>query len=65
MKKTDNVSSAFLELGSFVNKDIKGDLCRKAKDVLANTVTIRQLAQITGLSPSGVHYHLSKEEHHD
>lgn len=64
MKKTDNTKSAFLELGSFVHKDIKGDLCRKAKEILGDSVTIRQLAQITDLSPSGVHYHLAKEGQH-
>ncbi len=60
MKNTNQMSAAFFELGSFVDKNSKGDLCRKAKEVLGDTVTVRELAQISDLSPSGVQYHLAK-----
>jgi len=56
------MNAAFFELGAFVDKNVKGDLCKKAKEVLGENLTVRDLAQITGLSPSGVQYHLSKEK---
>lgn len=62
MKKSNQMSAAFFELGTFVDKNVKGDLCRKAKEILGEKLTVRDLAQITGLSPSGVQYHLSKEK---
>lgn len=63
MKNSDEINSLFFELSSFLNKDIKGEVCKKAKEILGEDITVRELADITGLSPSGVQYHLSKEKH--
>lgn len=62
LKETTQISSAFFELGSFVDKNLKGKLCIKAKEILGEGLTVRDLAQIIGLSPSGVQYHLTKEK---
>lgn len=62
MKKDNQLSAAFFEIGTFVDKKIKGDLCRKAKEILGEDLTVRDLALITNLSPSGVQYHLTKEK---
>ena len=62
LKESTKMSSAFFELGTYADKNIKGDLCRRAREVLGEDLTVRDLAQITGLSPSGVQYHLSKEQ---
>lgn len=44
------------------DKKAKGRFCKTAKDVLGDKITIRDLAEITGLSVSGVQHHISKQK---
>lgn len=44
------------------DKKIRGRFCILAKQILGNEITVRQLAEITGLSPAGVQHHINKEE---
>ena len=49
------------ELGSYIdNKKTKGLICKELKDVMGDRITVRQLSDITGLSPAGVQHHLAK-----
>lgn len=60
--KNENVINALvnsLELHT-QEKDIRGQFCSIAKQMLGNEITVRQLAQLTGFSPAGVQYHLTK-----
>lgn len=41
-------------------KKIRGKFCILAKQILGDSVTVRELGVITGLSPAGVQHHLSK-----
>jgi SpoVK/Ycf46/Vps4 family AAA+-type ATPase len=49
------------ELGNYIdNKKTKGLICKELKDVMGDRITVRQLSDITGLSPAGVQHHLAK-----
>ena len=53
--------SLFEEIEGFKeNKKTTAKFCVFAKDLLGNKITVRELAEITGLSPAGVQYHLKK-----
>lgn len=58
----ENASKALLHaIESYTNdKEAKGKFCVIAKKVLGDSITVRQLGEITGLSPAGVQYHLAK-----
>lgn len=43
------------------DKKMRGVFAKKIKEVLGERITVRQLSDITGLSPSGVHHHLNKD----
>ncbi|HYD93630.1 MAG TPA: ATP-binding protein [Candidatus Paceibacterota bacterium] len=42
------------------DKKIRGEFCIAAKQVLGDKITVRELGEITGLSPAGVQHHISK-----
>lgn len=42
------------------DKKLRGKFCKIAKEVLQDKITVRELADLTGLSPAGVQHHLSK-----
>lgn len=44
------------------DKKIRGRFCVLAKQILGDQVTVRELGEMTGLSPAGVQHHLSKSE---
>lgn len=46
--------------GYLEDKKTRGVFCKKMKDVLGEHITVRQLSEITGLSPAGVQHHLNK-----
>lgn len=49
------------ELRNYIdNKKTKGLICKELKDVMGDRITVRQLSDITGLSPAGVQHHLTK-----
>lgn len=55
------VESCLEELSSFTSdKEAKGKYVKLAKKLLGKKVTVRELSKITGLSASGVQYHLQK-----
>ena len=48
------------ELVDFIKtKEAKGMFCKLSKKLLGDDISVRQLAEITGLSSSGVQYHLT------
>ena len=44
------------------DKKIRAKFCVLAKQILGSKITVRQIAEITGLSAAGVQHHLSKEK---
>ncbi len=42
------------------DKKIRGKFCLLAKEMLGDSITVREIAEITGLSPAGVQHHISK-----
>ncbi|MCW8896864.1 MAG: ATP-binding protein [Flavobacteriales bacterium] len=53
--------SLFKEIEGFSeDKKMRAEFCKIAKEALGNKITIRQLAEITGLSAAGVQHHLKK-----
>lgn len=52
------------ELPNYIdtNSSNIGELCRLAKKTFGNKITIREIANLVGKTPSTVHYHLNKEE---
>jgi len=62
--KNEDVSKAILHAVELYTKDkeTKGKFCVLAKQMLGNEITVRDLAEITGFSPGGVQYHLTKQE---
>ncbi|MFA6527588.1 MAG: ATP-binding protein [Candidatus Babeliales bacterium] len=52
---------ALMELGTFISeKKSRAEFCLLVKKLLGDTITVRDLADITGLSAAGVQYHLVK-----
>jgi DNA-binding transcriptional ArsR family regulator len=60
--RDENISQAILHSVEIYTKDkeTKGKFCVLAKQMLGDEITVRQLGEITGLSPAGVQYHLTK-----
>ncbi len=58
LKNEDFVSACLTELSIHLDKKMKGKLCNASKEKL--NITVRDLAEITGLSSSGVQHHLKK-----
>lgn len=55
--------SLFQEIEGFnEDKKMRADFCVVAKEALGKKITVRQLADITGLSPAGVQHHLKKDK---
>lgn len=55
--------SLFHEIDDFnEDKKMRAEFCVIAKDILGTKISVRQLAEITGLSPAGVQHHLTKEK---
>lgn len=62
LKSENPVVSLFEELEDVKDdKKIRGKFCVIAKKVLGDSITIRELADITGLSPAGVQHHLKSK----
>lgn len=58
--------SLFHELEEFKeDKKMRAKFCTIAKDALGDKITVRELAEITGLSPAGVQHHLNKSKNHE
>lgn len=45
------------------DKRTRGELCVSLKSAFGNLITVREIAEITGLSTTGVQHHLSKKNH--
>jgi SpoVK/Ycf46/Vps4 family AAA+-type ATPase len=60
--KDEEISKAIIHsLELYTNdKKVKGKFCVLAKQILGDEITVRQLGDITGLSPAGVQHHLEK-----
>ncbi len=55
--------SLFQEINGFnEDKKMRAEFCKIAKDVLGDKISVRQLADITGLSAAGVQHHLNKDK---
>lgn len=53
--------SALTELANYISdKKDRGDFCAYAKKELGNSISVRDLSKITGLSTSGVQHHINK-----
>lgn len=66
MKNEDFATATLNELESFCSdKKIRGKFCVLAKKMLGKNMTVRKLADITGLSPAGVQHHLAKSKSHE
>lgn len=60
LRKDDIDKAALIELENFLdNKDIRGEYCRVAKEILGSRISLSDLSEITGLSRSGVNHHLT------
>jgi len=64
INETPSLEIALNEIPNFidVNSNEIGELCRFAKKTFGNKITIREIANLVGKTPSTVHYHLNKEE---
>jgi len=53
----------FEELDGFKqDKKLRAKFCVIAKEILGDSITVRELAEISGLSPAGVQHHLKKNK---
>ena len=43
-----------------MDKKARGSFCITAKEILGDNITVREIAEITGLSPAGVQHHIAK-----
>jgi AAA+ superfamily predicted ATPase len=63
LKEEDPKVSCFYELDLHnADKKIRGKFCIAAKEILGDSITVREIADITGLSPAGVQHHISKSK---
>lgn len=63
LRQDDIDKAAFVELRNFVDgKEVRGEYCRVAKDILGSRISLSELSEITGLSRSGVNHHVSSHE---
>jgi SpoVK/Ycf46/Vps4 family AAA+-type ATPase len=63
LKKEDPLTSCLHELELYTaDKKLKGKFCVQIKNMLGNSITVREIAEMTGLSPAGVQHHLSKSK---
>jgi ATP-dependent protease HslVU (ClpYQ) ATPase subunit len=61
IKKEKFINALLYEMSNYsVNKKNKGLLCILVKDNFGDSISVRELASITGLSSSGVQHHLTK-----
>ncbi len=64
LKDEKPVISLFKEIPDIENdKKFRGEFCVIAKEILGDKLTVRELAEITGLSPTGVQHHLTRSKH--
>jgi SpoVK/Ycf46/Vps4 family AAA+-type ATPase len=64
LKEEKPVISIFKEIPEIDNdKKFRGEFCVIAKDIMGDKLTVRELAEITGLSPTGVQHHLTRAKH--
>ncbi len=60
LKKGDFDGICIAELEYLLgDKNVRGNFCRLAKEVLGPRITLRELSKITGLTKSGVNHHLN------
>jgi Cdc6-like AAA superfamily ATPase len=63
LRNEDPLRSCILELELFVtDKKVIGKVCISAKKLLGSAITIKEIAEITGLSLPGVQHYLSKNK---
>ncbi|NAY91157.1 AAA family ATPase [Muricauda sp. JGD-17] len=61
LREEKPLNSMFEEMeGLIESKKAKAKFCSSAKKILGSNITVRDLAEITGLSPAGVQYHIQK-----
>ncbi len=64
LKDEKPIISLFKEIPDIENdKKFRGEFCVIAKEILGDKLTVRELAEITGLSPTGVQHHLTRSKH--
>lgn len=64
LKDEKPIISIFKEIPDIENdKKFRGEFCVIAKEILGDKLTVRELAEITGLSPTGVQHHLTRSKH--
>lgn len=64
LKDEKPIISLFKEIPDIENdKKFRGEFCVIAKQILGDKLTVRELAEITGLSPTGVQHHLTRAKH--
>lgn len=62
IKEEKPLVSLFEELDGFKeDKKMRARFCVLAKEILKDSITVRELSEITGLSPSGVQHHLKNK----
>lgn len=63
LKNQKPLVSLFEELDGFKDdKKLRARFCVIAKELLGDSITVRELADISGLSPAGVQHHLKKNK---
>jgi SpoVK/Ycf46/Vps4 family AAA+-type ATPase len=63
LKNESPMESCLHELELYTaDKKVRGKFCVLAKEMLGEDITIREIAEITGLSPAGVQHHISKSK---
>lgn len=61
LREEDPLIALIREIDGFQgDKKLRAKFCKVAKDTLKDKVTVRELADLTGLSPAGVQHHISK-----
>lgn len=61
LRKEKPLMALFEEIDGFKeDKKLRARFCVIAKELLGNSITIRELAEISGLSPAGVQHHIKK-----
>lgn len=64
LKNEKPVISIFKEIPETENdKKFRGEFCIVAKESSGDKLTVRELSEITGLSPTGVQHHLKRAKH--
>jgi SpoVK/Ycf46/Vps4 family AAA+-type ATPase len=66
LKEENPMVACLHELETYTSdKKVRGRFCSLAKEMLGDAITVREIAEITGLSPAGVQHHITKSKNYE